>query len=54
MGGSPSVHQSPPDMMDHHHQYPDMNVIFKGIPKMIQRPVEPIKLLVEDLPYADS
>ncbi|CAJ0563495.1 unnamed protein product, partial [Mesorhabditis spiculigera] len=35
MGGQNSV-LSPPDMLDHHHQYPDMNMIFKGIPKMIQ------------------
>ncbi|CAJ0934549.1 unnamed protein product, partial [Mesorhabditis belari] len=35
MGGQTSVH-APPDMLDHHHQYPDMNMIFKGIPKMIQ------------------
>ncbi|VDL72433.1 unnamed protein product [Nippostrongylus brasiliensis] len=35
MGSGPSSHQSQ-DLMDHHHQYPDMNVIFRGIPKMIQ------------------
>ncbi|VDM60172.1 unnamed protein product [Angiostrongylus costaricensis] len=35
MGSGSSSHQNQ-DMMDHHHQYPDMNMIFKGIPKMIQ------------------
>ncbi|CAD6189355.1 unnamed protein product [Caenorhabditis auriculariae] len=31
-----SAHHSSSDLMEHHHQYPDMNMIFKGIPKMIQ------------------
>lgn len=35
MGSGQSMNHSPGDMMDHH-QYPDMNMIFKGIPKMIQ------------------
>ncbi|KAE9417569.1 hypothetical protein Angca_001643, partial [Angiostrongylus cantonensis] len=35
MGSGSSSHQNQ-DLMDHHHQYPDMNMIFKGIPKMIQ------------------
>ncbi|VDO77576.1 unnamed protein product [Heligmosomoides polygyrus] len=35
MGSGPSAHQNQ-DLMDHHHQYPDMNMIFRGIPKMIQ------------------
>ncbi|CAI2357458.1 unnamed protein product [Caenorhabditis sp. 36 PRJEB53466] len=35
MGSSQSLNHNPGDMMDHH-QYPDMNMIFKGIPKMIQ------------------
>lgn len=35
MGSSQSMNHNPGDMMDHH-QYPDMNMIFKGIPKMIQ------------------
>uniref|UniRef100_A0A8R1DIQ4 Uncharacterized protein n=1 Tax=Caenorhabditis japonica TaxID=281687 RepID=A0A8R1DIQ4_CAEJA len=29
------MNHNPGDLMDHH-QYPDMNMIFKGIPKMIQ------------------
>ncbi|KAL6724625.1 hypothetical protein Aduo_019496 [Ancylostoma duodenale] len=36
MGSSSSSHQNNQDLMEHHHQYPDMNMIFKGIPKMIQ------------------
>ncbi|CAB3399194.1 unnamed protein product [Caenorhabditis bovis] len=35
MGSGPSMNHSPGDLMDHH-QYPDMNMVFKGIPKMIQ------------------
>ncbi|EFO82296.1 hypothetical protein CRE_00522 [Caenorhabditis remanei] len=35
MGSGQSMNHNPGDMMDHH-QYPDMNMIFKGIPKMIQ------------------
>ncbi|RCN40685.1 hypothetical protein ANCCAN_13388 [Ancylostoma caninum] len=36
MGSGSSSHQNNQDLMEHHHQYPDMNMIFKGIPKMIQ------------------
>uniref|UniRef100_A0A0M3HJ90 Ovule protein n=1 Tax=Ascaris lumbricoides TaxID=6252 RepID=A0A0M3HJ90_ASCLU len=35
MGSSNSIPKSDP-LMDHHQPYPDMNVIFKGIPKMMQ------------------
>ncbi|VDK49058.1 unnamed protein product [Anisakis simplex] len=35
MGSSNSVPKMDP-MMEHHQPYPDMNVIFKGIPKMMQ------------------
>lgn len=35
MGGSSSTPKIEP-LLEHHQPYPDMNVIFKGIPKMIQ------------------
>ncbi|KAK6011827.1 hypothetical protein OSTOST_23075 [Ostertagia ostertagi] len=35
MGSSPSIQQNH-DFVEHHPQYPDMNAIFRGIPKMLQ------------------
>jgi len=36
MGGSSSRQAEPLMMSDHHQQFPDLNMVFKGLPKMMQ------------------